>query len=133
MSDPEVLPPEPSRATTGTSTVADRIPAHGTGRLAPMWQKGQSGNPLGVRRAEYERVRAVCADASMRAVERQLELMESDDERVALMATEAILNRGVGKPRDHSADQPTTVDLSALSTEERLSLVELLRRAMGRG
>jgi hypothetical protein len=47
------------------------------------------------------------------------------------MATEAVLNRGAGKTRDHSNEQTNRVDLSVLSAEEREALAALLRKAMG--
>jgi hypothetical protein len=58
--------------------------------------------------------------------------MASDDERVALMATEAVLNRGAGGPRDHSdEDTRHRVNLSVLSGEERATLAGML--SMGAG
>jgi hypothetical protein len=58
---------------------------------------------------------------------------EWKDSRVAFMATEAVLRRGAGVPRDHSAedDAVSRVNLDALSAEERQMLVRLLRRALG--
>jgi hypothetical protein len=73
----------------------------------------------------------ICAEASPAAARKQVELMSSDDDRVVFMATEAVLNRGAGKPRDHSNEQTNRVDLSVLSAEEREALAALLRKAMG--
>jgi hypothetical protein len=48
------------------------------------------------------------------------------------MATEAVLNRGAGKPRDHSNEQGTErINLSALSIEERETMARLLAKALG--
>ena len=95
------------------------VPSHGLGQLRP-WQKGQSGNPggLGGPGSAYHEARRICAEASPEAARKQVELMGSDDHRVVFMATEAVLNRGAGKPRDHSNEQgPGRIDLSALSPE----------------
>ena len=102
------------------------------GWLRP-WQKGQSGNPGGVGGpgSAYHEARRICAEASPEAARKQVELMSSDDHRVVFMATEAVLNRGAGKPRDHSNEKPTKIDLSALSPEEVKAMVPLLKKAMG--
>jgi hypothetical protein len=69
---------------------------------------------------------------SPEAARKQVELMGSDDHRVVFMATEAVLNRGAGKPRDHSNEQgPGRIDLSALSPEERQAIAKLLMRQWG--
>jgi len=118
----------PTDHRTGRHTI---VPPHGYGRISP-WQKGQSGNPAGYSGA-YNQARAICAKATAEAARKQVELMDSDDERVAFMATEAVLNRGAGKPRDHSNedDAAQRIDISALSGDERASLAVLLRKALG--
>jgi hypothetical protein len=115
-------------------TVAEFIPRHGNGRLLTPWQKGQSGNPGGNFRNEYNLARKICAENTPRAIERQLELMESEDERVAMVATQAVIERGIGKPRDHSADPPRKIDFSMLTADERAVLeaaAPILRRLKG--
>lgn len=97
--------------------------------LRPPWPKGVSGNPGGV--AEYHEARRICADHSVAAVRKQIELMDDDDHRIAFMACEAILRRGIGEPRDHSKDSPTKIDLSALNSDDRASLAALLKKALG--
>ena len=108
------------------------VPSHGQGRLKPF-QKGQTGNPGG-NQGEYQLARRICAAHTEEAVKRQLELMRSDDERVAFMATEAILNRGIGKPRDHSAEDQarTIVNLDNLSDDERALLAKLMGRVLSK-
>jgi hypothetical protein len=61
-----------------------------------------------------------------------VELMGSDDHRVVFMATEAVLNRGAGKPRDHSNEQGGKLDLSCLSPDEQKAMARLLMKVMGR-
>lgn len=60
--------------------------------------------------------------------------MSDPDSRVAFMATEAVLRRGAGVPRDHSLedDVASRIDLSGLSTEERATLAQLQQRVLGR-
>jgi hypothetical protein len=59
--------------------------------------------------------------------------MRGDDERVAYMAVTSILERGIGKPRDHSGEESALakIDLSALSEADQQTLVTLLKRVMG--
>jgi len=47
------------------------------------------------------------------------------------MVTEAIMNRGIGKPRDHSTETGGRIDLSALTADERQAMIGLLKKAMG--
>ena len=54
-----------------------------------------------------------------------------DDPRVVTIVTQAIIDRGAGKPRDHSNEQTNRVDLSALTPDERQLMASLLRKAMG--
>jgi hypothetical protein len=106
-------------------------PPHG-GWLRPF-KKGETNNPGGGALSAYHAARRVCADASPHAIQRQIEMMDDKDSRVAMIATEAVLNRGIGKPRDHSAEdqQQRHVDLSQLTVEERRVLARLLSVALG--
>ena len=56
-----------------------------------------------------------------------------DDPRVVTIVTQAIIDRGAGKVRDHSKENenPTKIDLSALSPDEVKAMVPLLKKAMG--
>ena len=71
--------------------------ARGADRLHPtmrsrMWQPGVSGNPTG-RGGLYVECRRLAAEASPQAMRRLIELMHAEDERVAYMATVAVLDR----------------------------------------
>jgi hypothetical protein len=103
------------------------------GGILRPFQKGHSGNPGGTPVSAYHAARRICAQATEEAARIQVQLMRDPDSRVAYMATEAVLKRGAGTPRDHSAedDAATRVDLNALSADERKTLVTLLRRALG--
>jgi hypothetical protein len=64
---------------------------------------------------------------------RVINLMHCDDPRVAFIACQTVLERGIGKPRDHSAEESakSQVDLSALSDDERASLAMMLSKVLG--
>ena len=62
------------------------------GRFAP----GQSGN-TGGRPALVADMRQLAQQHCARAIERLAELMESPDERIAVAASMALLDRGIGK------------------------------------
>src|SRR5690242_4475522 len=64
-----------------------------------MWKPGQSGNPGG-RTVEYKECVRMAKEASPRAMQRLIELMESPDERVAIMAADKIMERAWGKPKE---------------------------------
>lgn len=61
------------------------------------FEKGQSGNPLG-RRVEFNRVRAKAQEQGERAIETQVALLDDPDPKVRLAASNALLDRGFGKP-----------------------------------
>jgi hypothetical protein len=61
------------------------------------FEKGKSGNPGG-RPKEVAEVRKLAQVHGPAAIERLVELMASENERTAVAACEAILNRGFGRP-----------------------------------
>lgn len=61
------------------------------------FQPGQSGNPGG-RPKENAEVKALARSHGKRALEKLASLIDSEDERVATAACQAILDRGYGKP-----------------------------------
>jgi len=62
-----------------------------------MFTKGRSGNPGGRPKLEGE-VRELAQKHSKRAILRLVELMESDNEKVAALAANSVLDRAFGKP-----------------------------------
>ena len=100
--------------------------------LRPPWQKGESGNPAGYPK-KYAQIVKLARAYTGRAIDRLVELMESNDERVALLAAQALLERGWGKPREF-ADEPESAhavqpavqpDFSLLSIQERGQFMKL--------
>ena len=61
------------------------------------FEKGKSGNPGG-RPKEVAEVRELAKNHGPAAIQRLVTLMSSDNERTAVAACEAILNRGYGRP-----------------------------------
>ena len=115
-------PPLPSVPAAEAPTL---IPKHGNGILRPF-RPGQSGNPSG-RGGEYHEIQRICRAASPAAARRMVELMQSADERIALMAAEKVLERGWGKPREaRDADIPDA-ETVARREASRAAVVELLQ------
>jgi len=65
--------------------------------ISTKWKRGQSGNPGGRPRAERE-VRELARKHGAKALKRLVELMASTNERVAVAAASAVLDRAYGKP-----------------------------------
>lgn len=74
--------------------------------LAHRFQPGQSGNASGNRGTAYGDVVRTARKYAPEAIDRLVELMRSDDERVAFVAAQAILDRAYGKARDQIPDGP---------------------------
>lgn len=94
------------------------------GWLQPF-QKGKSGNPGG-RTQEYKDCVAAARTASVSAMEHLIRLMESTDERVALMAADKVLERAWGKVKEQKDDPKPPLDLSRAPPEA----LELIRQAL---
>ena len=88
--------------------------------------KGQSGNPGG-RKPIPEEVKELARAATPKAMRRQVELIDSEDEAIALKATELVLNRAFGKPAQ-------TVNVNSEKRDALdYSIGDLLEIAYGRG
>lgn len=106
------------------------------------FKPGQSGNPGGRPKADREVV-ALAREGSVRAIGRLIELIESENLRVAVSAANSVLDRAFGKPTQPiSGDedkppvgvavQPTVEALAKLSAKDRAELRAIVGRAAGR-
>jgi hypothetical protein len=86
-------------------TVSDNTENSARTRGLKPFQKGISGNPGG-RPKKVQDVAALAKDNSVKAMERLVKLIDSGDDKVALAAANAVLDRAVGKPKQ-------TVDMNA--------------------
>jgi hypothetical protein len=109
------------------------IPSHGHGYLRPV-RPGEVRNPTG-KGGLWREAQRITREKSPEAARRLAELMDSSDERVALMAADKVLQWAWGKPPefDPREDKPTSaIDVSVLSAAEQRMLLAWLRRGLVR-
>jgi hypothetical protein len=106
--------------------------ARGRQNLKPI-QKGQVLNPGGWNQTKYHQARKLCADKSLEAAQTLIDLMKDDDARIRYMAAISIMERGIGKPRDHTEEEAlaSRISLEGLDKGERAVLAMLLQKALG--
>jgi hypothetical protein len=80
------------------------------------WQPGQSGNPGG-RPRKLRDVTELALEASPKAIQRLIKLVDSKDERVALAAAQAVLDRAIGKPSQAIVGDPANPVCSSAKIE----------------
>lgn len=105
-----------SRDRTVTGRVANR------GNLKPF-QKGQSGNPSG-RPKKIIDVAAIARDSSDKAMLKLAKLIDSEDERIALQAAIAVLDRAVGKPKQ-AIETTTKKEATDYTNAELLNIARM--------
>ena len=91
---------------------------------------GQSGNPTGYSGAYGEAVR-LARQAAPYALQRLIQLMDSDDERVATVACNSVLDRAFGRPKpvmEEKDDLETRI--ANMTREERLNRMRELLAPM---
>lgn len=71
--------------------------------LRPNWQPGQSGNPGG-RAKRNDAVKPLLDQFGPDAIRKLVTLMDSEDERIALMAAKEIADRAYGKAKPAEDD-----------------------------
>jgi hypothetical protein len=106
------------------STLGSRSVARNGKVLAPAflerrWKPGQSGNPSGLN-GQYGEAISLARQAAPDAVRRLVQLMGSDDERVAVVACNAILDRALGKPREPLPASKAPEEMSDQELEDRI-------------
>jgi hypothetical protein len=107
------------------------IPSHGHGYLKPV-QPGEVRNPSG-KGGLWREAQRITREKSPDAARRLVELMYSDDDRVALMAAEKVMVWSWGKPPDYDPREdrpPMTINTSILTHAERTMLLSILRRGL---
>lgn len=72
-----------------------------------MFKKGESGNPAGrsIENKVLADVRALARSHCIDAIKTLVDLMKTGENRIRLAAAMAILDRGVGKPREEQDDE----------------------------
>jgi hypothetical protein len=97
--------------------------------MARMWQPGQSGNPQG-KSGRFQEAQRICREASPEAARKLVELISDDDPRIAGWASDKVVERAWGKPKDYDPreEQPETlpIDPSQFTHEQR----EMIKRAL---
>jgi hypothetical protein len=94
------------------------------------WRPGQSGNPSG-HSGEYGQAMRLARQAAPYAVHRLIALMDSEDERVAAVAANAILDRAFGKPGPAKEEKDDVgARFANMTREERLAEMQRLLEAV---
>ena len=106
-----------------------RVSQRSLQNLVP-YKKGQTGNPGGKTKL-FAQVQRICREASPEAARRLIELMHSEDERVALMAADKVFERAWGRPKEYdpnaeSTKKPPPFDPSLYTTEELRRMQEVM-------
>jgi len=77
-----------------------------------LFQPGQSGNPGGRSKAESE-IKRIAQEHGPAALEKLVQLLNGEDQKLAMAAANALLDRGFGKPAqsvDLKAEVEATVN-----------------------
>lgn len=115
--------PETSMATVQSDAVANTTGSRGGIANLKPFKPGQSGNPAGKAKAATDVVK-LARDGSEKAIKRLVKLIDSEEDRVALAAAVAVLDRAVGKPAQTVAHATKDAkDIPELTTAELIDLV----------
>ena len=98
---------------------------------ANRWKPGQSGNPSG-HSGEYGQAVRLAQQAAPYAVHRLIALMGSEDERVAAVACNSILDRAFGRPGFVKEEEKESLEtrVANMTREERLARMRELLAPM---
>ena len=97
--------------------------------VSGRFQKGESGNQGG-RPVLAPEVKEALQAASERAARRLVELVDSKDPRVALMASNAVLDRLYGKPAQTVDAKVQTTDVGAMHLQILQDIAERRRQRL---
>lgn len=95
----------------------------GTPENLILWKPGQSGNPNG-RPKKVKVVADLAEENSDKAIRKLARLIDSEDERVALAAAQAILDRAIGKPKQ-TVETTTKTEASDYTRAELLAIARV--------
>lgn len=99
-------------------------------QLTPF-RKGHNLHQHAVTRELLKKAKKLAKDKSPEAMETLVDLMTCADPRVAYMAATAILDRGMGKPKEADSGEDneaaTKIDVTKLSPEQREQLRAILQ------
>jgi hypothetical protein len=103
------------------------IPSHGHGQLRP-WRPGQSGNPGGVG-GQLREAQRLAKQSTPKAIRRLIDMLDSKDDRVVVVAANALWDKAGGKVMENNPEQETgkRIDLSKLTAPELQFLLKLVR------
>jgi hypothetical protein len=94
--------------------------------VANRWRPGQSGNPSG-HSGEYGEAMKLARAAAPKALDRLIELIDSTDERVAVVASNGVLDRAFGKPGPAKEEKDDfKARLGNMTREERLEFMQTM-------
>lgn len=91
--------------------------------LAQQFKKGQSGNPNG-RPKKVDAIADLARENGDKAIRKLVKLIDSDDDRVALQAATAVLDRAVGKPKQ-ALDVTRKQDAADYTESELLAIARM--------
>jgi hypothetical protein len=93
---------------------------------ARPWRKGQVPNPSG-QSGLYHEIVCLAREAAPNAIRRLIELIRNEDERVASVACNAVLERAFGKPKEYdpASEKPEEEPFDPRAyTPEDLAVIE---------
>lgn len=80
------------------------------------FKPGQSGNPSGRPKVDFE-VRRLAREYGQEAIEKLVAIMRGDNPALAKAASEALLDRGYGKPVQSVEVDPDSVPVQAITVQ----------------